>query len=380
MEFDDELVGKGFTWEQEYEQSWTLLKEDAEGSLQPALELLLQRQSQYLQRRRTAFEVSVRRGLMRHVVLLLDWSLGARDTTSWTLNQVVKPFINKYLEENPLGQLGILFMRDGLASVCSGLSANRNDHETALLNLYEPKGDMSLQNGLMAAQAMLSHVPSHGTREIIFLQTGAFSTNDAGNLLSLPSDLQKSKVRVNAIALWGTMDIVLRMTEKTGGKHAVALDDRNFIELLEEQLAPPPVLLRLRGNGAALAEPSYLVPMGFPNISFDLNNVLCACHGTPIKSPLHECPRCKSVVCQLPIDCPVCHLTLVAAPHLARSYHHLFPIPPFTENYDKEDMCYSCEASESRLSCPHCRKRFCIDCDAFIHEQLHNCPGCLIIN
>ena len=28
------------------------------------------------------------------------------------------------------------------------------------------------------------------------------------------------------------------------------------------------------------------------------------------------------------------------------------------------------------VRCPDCRALFCFDCDAFIHEQLHNCPGC----
>jgi hypothetical protein len=26
--------------------------------------------------------------------------------------------------------------------------------------------------------------------------------------------------------------------------------------------------------------------------------------------------------------------------------------------------------------CPDCRNLFCLECDAYIHEQLHNCPGC----
>lgn len=28
------------------------------------------------------------------------------------------------------------------------------------------------------------------------------------------------------------------------------------------------------------------------------------------------------------------------------------------------------------LRCPTCRHVFCFDCDAYIHESLHNCPGC----
>ena len=27
------------------------------------------------------------------------------------------------------------------------------------------------------------------------------------------------------------------------------------------------------------------------------------------------------------------------------------------------------------VRCPECRQLFCFDCDAFIHETLHNCPG-----
>lgn len=26
--------------------------------------------------------------------------------------------------------------------------------------------------------------------------------------------------------------------------------------------------------------------------------------------------------------------------------------------------------------CPDCCALFCFDCDAFVHEQLHNCPSC----
>jgi len=35
-------------------------------------------------------------------------------------------------------------------------------------------------------------------------------------------------------------------------------------------------------------------------------------------------------------------------------------------------------ASESsRYECQACGSHFCIDCDLFCHEVLHNCPGCL---
>lgn len=43
------------------------------------------------------------------------------------------------------------------------------------------------------------------------------------------------------------------------------------------------------------------------------------------------CPRCHSAYCELPVECAVCGITLMSAPHLARAYHHLFPLPRFVE-------------------------------------------------
>jgi hypothetical protein len=28
------------------------------------------------------------------------------------------------------------------------------------------------------------------------------------------------------------------------------------------------------------------------------------------------------------------------------------------------------------VRCPKCNQHFCLDCDIYIHESLHNCPGC----
>ena len=45
----------------------------------------------------------------------------------------------------------------------------------------------------------------------------------------------------------------------------------------------------------------------------------------------YTCPKCKARVVELPSQCHVCGLSLVSSPHLARSYHHLFPVKPFAE-------------------------------------------------
>ena len=88
--------------------------------------------------------------------------------------------------------------------------------------------------------------------------------------------------------------------------------------------------------------------------------------------------------CELPNTCAICGLTLVSASHLARSYHHLFPVEEFNELPEEEKdamKCYAClndidlEASIA-LTCAGCQQTFCVACDDFIHNMLYNCPGC----
>lgn len=64
-----------------------------------------------------------------------------------------------------------------------------------------------------------------------------------------------------------------------------------------------------------------------------------------LKSGGYICPQCRSKYCELPTECRVCGLTLVSAPHLARSYHHLFPVQAFTQlDADKaqDAKCFAC--------------------------------------
>lgn len=57
------------------------------------------------------------------------------------------------------------------------------------------------------------------------------------------------------------------------------------------------------------------------------------------------CPQCFSKHCELPVECRACGLTLVSAPHLARSYHYLFPVEPFKEVAfeGNHSFCFGCQ-------------------------------------
>ncbi|XP_010148085.1 PREDICTED: general transcription factor IIH subunit 2-like, partial [Eurypyga helias] len=96
------------------------------------------------------------------------------------------------------------------------------------------------------------------------------------------------------------------------------------------------------------------------------------------------CPQCRAKYCELPVECKVCGLTLVSAPHLARSYHHLFPLDAFQEvpmeEYQGERCCQGCQGEmkdQNVYVCKVCQNAFCVECDLFIHDTLHCCPGCI---
>jgi transcription initiation factor TFIIH subunit 2 len=178
-----------------------------------------------------------------------------------------------------------------------------------------------------------------------------------------------------------------------------------------------------------------MVQMGFPpRSSVDVPTIV---HATREKSLLartaYTCPQCQAKNSELPTDCAVCGLKLVLAPHLARSFHHLFPVAPFVEvgldatilqaqqakvapvvssssgivkpststtneidstlvisSEDDDKCCYAClrtlgASADStaagdelmRFQCPDCKNIYCVDCDSLLHQSLHNCPGCL---
>lgn len=37
---------------------------------------------------------------------------------------------------------------------------------------------------------------------------------------------------------------------------------------------------------------------------------------------------------------------------------------------------YAANLPGPSVACPKCKQYFCLDCDIYIHESLHNCPGC----
>jgi transcription initiation factor TFIIH subunit 2 len=331
--------------------------------------------------------------------LILDLSIAMlekdlRPTRYLLTIRYASDFVSEFFEQNPISQLGIIGMRDGLAVRISNMSGNPNDHISSLHDLrkQEARGQPSLENGLEMARASLFHAPTHGTREVL-LVFGALHTADPGDIHLTIANLVKDKIRARVIGLAAQVAICAELVSKTNNgdrsNYSIVLNEQHFRELMME-LTTPPV------TSAQTKSASSLLMMGFPSRTVETHPSLCACHSRPSREG-YLCSRCGSKVCSLPSECPTCGLTLILSTHLARSYHHLFPLVNWEEVHWpdawRSSHCFACgksfpevppkerwankgEGSSGRYECTACRRHFCIDCDLFAHEVVHNCPGC----
>ena len=401
---------------------------------------LLERQD-YAQRHRR-----VVRDMIRYVYVIIDASRWTRvkdpvfpggGTRIEVITKVLTDFVQEFYDQNPVSHLGFVLVKQGEAEILTQLSGNSKTHKLALQSVAEScagegpaqGGEFSLQNALEVAGRSLGHQPRHGSREVVIV-TAALSTCDPGFILTetLPK-LQQANVRVSCIALTAELYICHKVSETTGGTMGVCIDLQHFRDWLMAQCTPPPANI----HKAESERGCEMIPMGFPSrTSQEVAELVHAGRQkTLLSRTAFTCPQCQGRNSELPTDCAVCGLKLVLAPHLARSFHHLFPVPsylekPFTPttddklltglpsslsssqptkskmlveppvrqftptnkllvtSHDDELSCHAClrpvvmdHGEILRFQCPDCQNIYCVDCDAFIHNSLHNCPGCL---
>lgn len=381
-------------WERTYadERSWESLQEDESGLLFPVDEKKLYH-SQYRRRLRSissaATAARIQKGLIRYLYVIVDFSRAAsemdfRPSRMAIAAKHLEVFIREFFDQNPLSQLGLITIKDGIAHCLTDLGGSPESHIKSLMNKLECSGDASLQNALELVHAYLHEIPSYGHREVLIIYS-ALSTCDPGDIMETIQKCKKSKIRCSIVGLAAEMFICKHICQETGGSYSVAMDEPHLKDLLLEHAPPPPAIAEY-----AIAS---LIRMGFPQRAAEGAISICACHKEAKIGVGYTCPRCKARVCELPTECRICGLTLVSSPHLARSYHHLFPIAPFDEvppshlnNANKKELqkCFGCQqslvspgnVSSYCVTCPKCKKYFCLDCDIYIHESLHNCPGC----
>jgi len=395
---------KEYRWETGYEKTWEAITEDNDGLMEVSVQELIQRA-----KRKRLLDKSggkTKLGMMRHFFVLLDMSSNMRNqdlkpTRLLCLGKLLETFIDEFFHLNPISQLGLIVTKNKRAELISELAGNARQHVDNIRKLVAKEksgvgtscvGEPSLQNSLEMAIQTLRHMPAHASRELLVL-VGSLTTCDPGDITATIATCKSLHIRCSVIALAAEVRIYRELANATGGTFNVILDDVHLRDLLLAQLEPPPSALG--------AEPT-LIKMGFPCNTADKTNAatdeqgmlglsLCMCHldttsGCKLTTTGFLCPQCSAKYCELPVECKCCGLTLVSAPHLARSYHHLFPLPAFTEVPLKDvetSHCMSCvrelkEGKDTTLyRCPDCHNTYCCDCDIFFHETLHSCPGCV---
>ncbi|TFK75386.1 TFIIH basal transcription factor complex, subunit SSL1 [Pluteus cervinus] len=393
-----------YTWEASYTRSWETVQEDEAGSLQSAVEDWLARGRR---KRLLNPATPIRRTIIRHLMLLLDLSSAMLDRdmrpTRFDLTlQYAREFVAEWFDQNPLGQIGVVGMRAGVGERVGEMSGNPQEVLGYLKERHklEPTGDPSLQNAIEMARSSMSHLPTHSSREIVIIY-GSLTTCDPGNIHETLETCMKDRIRISVVALAAEMKVCREMCDKTGGHFAVAMNEGHFKDVLFE-LVPPPaqhasaprIISNSAGTGTG-STPADLIMMGFPTRLPDASPPsLCVCH-SDLRSDGFLCPRCLAKVCDVPTDCDICGLMIVSSPHLARSYHHLFPVKQYEAVMSVEaDAALACHACArpfptaisatvtdglspwARYQCPECKQDYCSDCDIFVHDVIHCCPGC----
>lgn len=335
-----------------------------------------------------------RLGMMRHVFLIVDCTenmngADLKPTRLLCTINLLEFFIQEFFDQNPISQMGVIALKGKRAEKLTELTGTSKRHIQAIKDLAKlnPSGEPSLQNGLEMALKALKVLPSHASREILVVM-GSLTTCDPVDINATIDFLKAEGIRTSIISLAAEIRICRYITSETKGSFGAVLDDSHFKDQLMAQIDPP---------HAAETQENSLIKMGFPHPREDESKnpilSLCMCHieskdePSKLSSAGFHCPQCLSKYCELPVECLCCGLTLVSAPHLARSYHHLFPVKQFREILFKEQAykCYACQKVFSHKSdkhiyfCETCEQFYCCDCDLFIHDTMHTCVGCTTI-
>ncbi|KAH9671087.1 General transcription factor IIH subunit 2 [Citrus sinensis] len=351
---DDNLNGGLEAWERSYadDRSWEALQEDESGFLRP-IDNSAFYHAQYRRRLRdrslVATTARIQKGLIRYLYIVIDLSRAAaemdfRPSRMAVVAKQVEAFVREFFDQNPLSQIGLVTVKDGVANCLTDLGGSPEAHIKVLMGKLGCSGDSSLQNALDLVQGLLSQIPSYGHREVLILYS-ALSTCDPGDIMETIQKCKESKIRCSVIGLSAEMFICKHLCQDTGGSYSVALDESHFKELIMEHAPPPPAIAEF-----AIAN---LIKMGFPQRAGEGSISICSCHKEVKVGVGYTCPRCKARVCELPTDCHICGLQLVSSPHLARSYHHLFPIAPFDE---VTPLCLNDPRNRSRSTCFGCQQ------------------------
>uniref|UniRef100_H0VPN0 TFIIH C1-like domain-containing protein n=1 Tax=Cavia porcellus TaxID=10141 RepID=H0VPN0_CAVPO len=276
-------------------------------------------------------------------------------------NLLLEYFVEEYFDQNSISQIGIIVTKR--AEKLTELSGNPRKHITSLKKATDMTchGEPSLYNSLSMAMQTLK-------------------------LLTLLYSPTLKTAKMCVIGMSAEVRVCTGLARETGSTYHEILDESHYKELLTHHVSPPP---------ASSSSECSLIHMGFPQHTIaaladqDAKPSFSMAHLDSSSEPGlalggYFYPQCWAKYCELPVECKMCGLTLVSAPHLAWLYHHLFPLDAFQEipleEYKGERFCYGCQGQlkdQHVYVCIVFQNVFCVDCDVFVHDSVHCCPGCI---
>jgi transcription initiation factor TFIIH subunit 2 len=113
------------------------------------------------------------------------------------------------------------------------------------------------------AQNTLSHLPHHGSREILVINA-SLTTVDPDDIFTTMQQIQNDSIRVSVISLSAEMQLLKNLAKSTGGSFGVPLNEQFLKDLLWDNIPPPPIFKSKQGNTNGTENGNELLVMGFP--------------------------------------------------------------------------------------------------------------------
>ena len=370
------------SWVQWYQKSWLELEEGANGRLVNPEEASSGKFVRLYEQ--SSHGGAVRKGLIRFVYLLLDYSESMIRMSDYKPNRCdfllgqLSGFIPKFFAANPLSYLSIVVMRNGEAELVTRMNGQPNFQLKQLREFFiknAPTGSCSLVKAFELVLRGAADMPLYASREILVIW-GSLSSVDRKETPLNPFMVDKltepahTSVSVNILSLSPEVFAVKKLCrgdEKS--KFHVALGAGDFSARLNEWVNP-------KANSGL--KPVY-IKMGFPVKTSDGSKaVKCVCH-REFNSTVFVCPQCGAFACEIPTTCVVCKLTLVEKDMLTRVHRLLYEMPHFEELAGGRQKCFACNSTfqTGGARCSACSEIFCYECDLFAHDLLKHCPGCV---
>lgn len=224
-------ASKAANWEAKMTGSWTGVMEDDSGRIIQPVEHGPEHAS--LSRIGTETAKACKRGFIRHVVLVIDSSdsSGACDWQPTLLDCIIEfvcsTFVPSFFDQNPLGQLSVLFSKNGLAEIVCPMTGHPDTIIESLRSPekpFEPAGYASIQNSLLLAQSIFRFschfyfrsCSSLATKEVMILYCSLL-TLDPSDIFDSIESIKKDSIRVSFISISGALSIGERICLETNG-------------------------------------------------------------------------------------------------------------------------------------------------------------------